>query len=60
VFLRRQLRAAGVEMLPEVVSAEGDERVLPNFHDLADRPVITGSAYFGGPSFVPGFGAVPQ
>jgi hypothetical protein len=58
VFLRRQLRLAGVAALPEATLGSGDERVLPNFHDLADSPAIVNSAQFGGPSFVPGFGAV--
>jgi len=58
VFLRRRLRLAGVDVLQEATLGSGDERILPNFHDLASSPVIQRSDQFGGPSFVPGFGAV--
>ena len=58
VFLRRQLRLAGVDVLQEATLGSGDERILPNFHDLASSPVIQRYDQFGGPSFVPGFGAV--
>jgi hypothetical protein len=59
VFLRRQLRLAAIPILEEAALGSGAELLIPNFHDLADSPVVQGSPYFRGPSFVPGFGAVP-